>query len=132
MKKTTYFILFIILSALITYAGVDLLKFSARSENGNVVVSWQTVTESNLNHFVVERKTVNGSFMELGNVSPRSDKNYEYVDQSAFKTSDQLYVYRLKIVDNSGAVSYSQEVRVTHSNISSVKRTWGSIKALFR
>ena len=131
MKKTTYFILFIILSALITYAGVDLLKFSARSQNGNVVVSWQTVTESNLNHFVVERKTVNGSFMELGNVSPRSDKNYEYVDQSAFKTSDQLYVYRLKIVDNDGSVSYSEEKAVAH-NVSSVKRTWGSIKALFR
>lgn len=131
MKKTKYFISFIILSALITYAGVDLLKFSARSQNGNVVVSWQTVTESNLNHFVVERKTVNGSFMELGNVSPRSDKNYEYVDQSAFKTSDQLYVYRLKIVDNDGSVSYSEEKAVAH-NVSSVKRTWGSIKALFR
>jgi uncharacterized membrane protein len=131
MKKTTYIISFIILSALITYAGVDLLKFSARSQNGNVVVSWQTVTESNLSHFVVERKTVNGSFMELGNVSPRSDKNYEYVDQSAFKTSDQLYVYRLKIVDNDGSVSYSEEKAVAH-NVSSVKRTWGSIKALFR
>ncbi len=131
MEKTKYFISFIILSALITYAGVDLLKFSARSQNGNVVVSWQTVTESNLNHFVVERKTVNGSFMELGNVSPRSDKNYEYVDQSAFKTSDQLYVYRLKIVDNDGSVSYSEEKAVAH-NVSSVKRTWGSIKALFR
>ena len=132
MNKTKYLISFFILSAIITYAGVDLLKFSARSQNGNVVVAWQTVTESNLNHFVVERKTVNGSFMELGHVSPRSDKNYEYVDQSAFKTSDQLYIYRLKIVDNNGEVSYSQEVRVTHSNISSVKRTWGSIKALFR
>jgi hypothetical protein len=131
MKKTTYFILFIILSALITYAGVDLLKFSARSQNGNVVVSWQTVTESNLKHFVVERKTVNGSFIELGNVAPRSDKNYEYVDQSAFKTSDQLYVYQLKIVDNDGSVSYSREIQVAH-NVSSVKRTWGSIKALFR
>ena len=131
MKKTKYFISFIILSVLITYAGVNLLKFSVRSQNGNVVVSWQTVTETNLNHFVVERKTINGSFIVLGNVSPRSDKNYEYVDQSAFKTSDQLYVYRLKIVDNDGSVSYSEEKAVAH-NVSSVKRTWGSIKALFR
>lgn len=132
MKKTTYFISFIILSALITNAGVDLLKFSARSQNGNVIVAWQTVTESNLNHFVVERKTVNGSFMEIGNVAPRSDKNYEYVDQSAFKTSDQLYVYRLKIVDNDGSVSYSEEKAVAHNVSSVTKRTWGSIKALFR
>ncbi|MEK6553073.1 MAG: hypothetical protein AABZ54_06455 [Bacteroidota bacterium] len=132
MKKIKYFISFIILSALITYAGVNLLKFSVRSQNGNVIVSWQTVTETNLNHFVVERKTFNGSFIVLGNVAPRSDKNYEYVDQSAFKTSDQLYVYRLKIVDNDGSVSYSEEKAVAHNVSNITKRTWGSIKALFR
>ncbi|OGV06387.1 MAG: hypothetical protein A3J84_03720 [Ignavibacteria bacterium RIFOXYA2_FULL_37_17] len=90
------------------------------------------MAESNLNRFVVERKTVNGSFMELGNVAPRSDKNYEYVDQSAFKTSDQLYIYRLKIVDNDGSVSYSEEKAVAHNVSNITKRTWGSIKALFR
>ena len=131
MMKTKYFILVLVLSTGIVFAGVDLLKFSARSQNGNVVVGWQTVSESNLNYFAVERKTVNGSFVELGKVYPRSDKNYEYVDQSAFKTSDQLYVYRLKILDNDGSTSYSNEIAVPH-NVSSVKRTWGSIKALFR
>lgn len=115
----------------ILLAGADLLKFTARSSGGNIVVNWQTTTETNLKQFVVERKTLNGSFVEIGVVNPQADKNYEYVDQTAFKVSDQLYVYRLKIVDNDGSVSYSWEVAVPH-NVSSVKRTWGSIKALFR
>jgi len=131
MMKTRYIIAFVIISAVITFAGADILKFSARSQSGNVVIDWQTITETNVNRFVIERKTVNGSFIEIGSVNPRSDKNYEFVDQTAFKDADQLYIYRLKIVDNDGSVSYSEEKAVAH-NVSSVKRTWGSIKALFR
>lgn len=120
-----------LLSAVITFAGADLAKLTARSQNGNVLISWQSVTESNVRYYVVERKTVNGGFVELVTVYPKNDKVYEYLDQSAYKTTGTLYIYRLKIVDNDGSVSYSWEVSVPH-NVSSVKRTWGSIKALFR
>ena len=59
--------------------------------------------------------------------------NYEYTDQTAFKTNDQVYKYRIEIVDKDGSLSYSKEMSVLHNNgISGVKRTWGSIKALFR
>ena len=124
-------ILLIIITAGLIFAGVDLLKFTARSSGGNIILDWQTVSETNLHQYIIERNTVNGSFMEVGTILPRSDKNYEFVDQTAFKTYDQLYVYRLKIIDNDGSVSYSGEIAVPH-NVSSVKRTWGSIKALFR
>lgn len=130
--KSKSIIALLILSAGILLAGAQLLKFNVRSSSGNIVVEWQTSSETNLKQFVVERKTYNGSFIEVGSVLPRADRNYEFVDQTAFKTSDQLYIYRLKIVDNDGSVSYSEEKSVAHSNVSSVKRTWGSIKALFR
>lgn len=131
MKTIRNVILFLLIFGGILLAGTDLLKFSARSNGNNIIVSWQTSTETNLKQFVIERKTVNGSFSEIGVVYPQADKNYEFVDQTAFKATDQLYVYRLKIVDNDGSVTYSWEVAVPH-NVSSVKRTWGSIKALFR
>ncbi len=131
MKIKSIIILFLIVASVSLYAGADILKLTARSQNGNVVVFWQSSTETNLKHYVVERKTVNGSFVEVGTVLPKTDKNYEFTDQTAFKGAETLYVYRLKIVDNDGSVSYSWEVAVPH-NVSSVKRTWGSIKALFR
>jgi len=56
---------------------------------------------------------------------------YSYTDRTAYKTSDNVYVYRLRIVESGGTASFSQDVPVTHS-VSSVKRTWGSIKAMFR
>ena len=133
MTKFKYLISFlIILTAGLIFAGVDLRTFTVKSYSGNVVLNWETNSESNFNYFVIQRKTVNGGYVEIGNVSPKSDRTYEYVDQTAFKTSGQVYVYRLKMVDNDGNASYSGEVTVAHNSISSVKRTWGSIKALFR
>lgn len=129
--KNRILIALLLLTSVITFAGADILKLSARSQSGNVVVFWQASNETNLKQYVVERKTINGSFVDVGTMDPRSDKNYEFVDQSAFKSSDVLYVYRLRIVDNDGSISHSWEVSVPH-NVSSVKRTWGSIKALFR
>jgi len=132
--KTRLLIFTIIVSATILFAGVNLLKFNGHSQNGNVVLEWQTISETNFDHFVVEKKAYNnGTWVELGTVPPNSSKSYEYIDQSVFKTTDQLYIYRLGIVDTDGTVSYSNEIAVPHSNVSGVvKRTWGSIKALFR
>lgn len=128
--KIKFLILFLITLSVI-YAGAELVSFSAKSQNGNVVLNWQTSSETNLKHFVVERKSVDGSYFDIAVVEPRSDKNYQYIDQSAFKTLDAVYSYRLRIVDNDGSASYSSIQSVYH-NVSSVKRTWGSIKQLFR
>jgi hypothetical protein len=130
--KIKILILFLILSAGIILPGVFLLKFTVSSLNGNVVLDWQCSSESNLKDYVIQRKTVSGNYSDIASVQSRSDMNYEYVDQTAYKTDDQVYTYRLKIIDNDGSLSYSQEIPVLHNTISSVKRTWGSIKALFR
>ena len=130
MKKTL--ISSFILACSMLYAGAMLINFQATSRNGNVVITWQASSEVNLKHYVIERNTVKGSFVEIATVNPEADRNYEYVDQSAYKTSGAFYVYRLKIVDKDGSVTYSGEAGVLHDQTTSAKRTWGSIKALFR
>ena len=129
MKKQLLISILFIVSAL--YAGVNLLTYSVKSQDGNIVISWQTASETNLRNYVIERRTVKGNFIELASIEPRADKTYEYVDKSAYKSSDAVYVYKVVCVDNDGSVSDLFENSVAH-NVSSVKRTWGSIKALFR
>lgn len=117
---------------LTVYAGAYLDYFHGRSEGDDVRLEWKTGDENNLNHFSVERKTPQSSYNEIATVDPKgSNSYYTYIDQSAYKTDDMIFIYRLKIVDNDNQVSYSSEVTVSH-NISGVKRTWGSIKAMFR
>lgn len=131
MKKFSISLIVLIFTSVLT-AGAFLEYFSARSEYGNVKIEWKTADEINLKEFVIERKTLHGNFISVGSVAPKGDNSfYQFIDENVFKTTDYLFVYRIKIVDNDSKASYSKEVTVTH-NISDVKRTWGSIKAMFR
>lgn len=115
------------------FAGAVILKFTGSSQNGNVVLKWEVGSESDLNHYSIERKTINGNFVELGNIKPTNSSSYSYTDETAYKSSNSsIYVYRLKIVDNSNSATYSNEITVYNNGVSGIKKTWGSIKALFR
>jgi len=131
MKLSTIIISFLIIATV--YAGAYIEYFHARSESDDVKLEWQTGEETNLQNFVIERKTPQSSYTEIGSISPKGDNSYyTFTDQNAYKTNDMVFVYRLKIVDNSSVATYSADVTVSHSISSVYKRTWGSIKAMFR
>lgn len=131
--KTRYFLALGIFAIIATvYAGAYLDYFHGRSEGEDIRLEWKTGEEVNLENFIIERKTPQSTFVEIGSVDPKgSNSYYSYLDKSAYKMTDLIFIYRLKIVDNGGQSSYSNEVTVSH-NVSGVKRTWGSIKAMFR
>lgn len=125
-------LLTILLTATAIFAGTFLEYFHGRSEGDDIRLEWKTREEKNLQHFKIERKTPQSSFIEIATVQPKgSNSTYTYVDQSVYKPTDLIFIYRLKIVDTNGQSAYSNEVSVSHS-VSGVKRTWGSIKAMFR
>ncbi len=105
----------------------------AQSDGNNVTIQWGTTEEVSLSEFVVERQAgIEGGFILIGSVAPKGNNSfYEFVDQTAFKTITSVYQYRIKIVSQDGSYTYSKTVTVSH-NVSSVKRTWGSLKAMFR
>ena len=132
MKYSGIKILLVLAVAAVTFAGAYLDYFQASTDGGNVKIEWKTGDETNLNHYSIERKTPQLTYNEIATVQPKgSNSFYTFTDQSIYKAQDVLFVYRLKIVDNNQQVSYSGEVSVS-PNISGVKRTWGSIKAMFR
>jgi len=132
MKIRVSYIFTILLIATAVLAGTFLEYFQGRSEGEDIRLEWKTREEVNLQHFKVERKTPQSSFVDITTIQPKgSNSYYTYLDQSAYKTDNMLFIYRLKIIDTNGQASYSNEVSVSHS-VSGVKRTWGSIKAMFR
>ncbi|MCF6271342.1 MAG: hypothetical protein L3J41_16650 [Melioribacteraceae bacterium] len=114
------------------FLGVYYSDFNIVSDSNNVILSWHTTLEENLETTAIERKVVNGTFSEIGTTPAKGDNSsYTYVDENAFKAEGGIYKYRLKFINSDGTSSYSSEQAITH--ITSVeKRTWGSIKALFR
>ncbi len=134
MRKL-YFILFLFTIIVIpVVASATLVLFNAHSEGDNIVLTWQTASEDGIRDFVVQRRTVDGAFFDIDVIKARGDNSfYTYTDEDVFAKENNLFVYRLKMIDFNPNVppTYSDEVTVSH-NVSSVKRTWGSIKALFR
>ncbi len=132
MKNGLTLIITLFLVVSTALAGALLDYFHAQTEGDNVKLEWKTTTETNLSSFKVERKTPDTQFIELTSISPTGNNSvYTYTDQAAYKMTNPIFVYRLKIVDQDGSSAYSSEVTVS-PNISGVKRTWGSIKAMFR
>ncbi|MBZ0200243.1 MAG: hypothetical protein K8H86_10270 [Ignavibacteriaceae bacterium] len=114
------------------FAGAFLDYFQARSENENVRLEWKTGSEENLSNFVIERKTSQSNFIDIAVIEPKGDNSlYTYVDESAYKSNDLIFVYRLRIVEKNNQFTHSSQVSVS-TNLSGFKRTWGSIKAMFR
>lgn len=132
MKMKLSYLLLLILITTAVFAGTFLEYFQGRSEGEDIRLEWKTREEVNLQHFKVERKTPQSSFVDITTIQPKGNNSYyTYLDQSAYKPNNLLFIYRLKIVDTNGQASYSNEVSVSHS-VSGVRRTWGSIKAMFR
>lgn len=131
MKLSTIITAFLLIATV--YAGAYIQYFQGRSENDNIKLEWQTAEEVNLQKFVIERKTLQSSYGEIATIYPKGDNSYySYIDQNAYKATTNVYGYRLKIVDNNNQASYSQEITISHSISSIYKKTWGSIKAMFR
>ncbi len=123
-------VIIILISALV-FAGASIMNVSAKSDEGVVKVSWNVNSETNLKNYCIERKPLNGDYTEIGRIPAENKNYYEFMDYTAYKNDGAIYVYRIKLLDSDNSYTYSAEVNVSHQ-VSSVKRTWGSIKSLFR
>jgi len=132
MKKISLILTIILLGGTM-FSGAYFNSINGWSESNDIVIKWETGVENNLDHFTVERKTPNSSFVPINNIEPKGNNSvYKYIDEGLFKTDSDIYIYRIAIYENNNPTpAYSQEIAVSHS-LSFVKRTWGSIKAMFR
>ena len=98
----------------IVLAPVELADFTADKKEGNVMLHWSTVTETNNEYFEIER-SVDGQRFEAitqvpGAVNSIDFVHYEYLDKEV-PTTRKVY-YRLKQVDTDGEFAYSKIVSV--------------------
>jgi len=135
--------LFLALAALLvafsTTASVTFSDFRASSEADGIHLRWTTSQEDGIKDFAVEKASqINGQFIQLdGTIAAEgAGSTYQFIDNSLYKsTSSTLYTYRVRADGYDGSASYStaQSVSYSFTGLSGVaKRTWGSIKAMFR
>lgn len=133
MKYVLQIFAVLALTFTLIYAGAIIQSFEINSDNDNVILTWQSATEQNVKQYEILRGPDKDRLALIATVQAKGDNSqYTYIDENAYKSSDSFYAYGLVIRDNDGSKSEIMHRRILHENVSSVKRTWGSIKALFR
>jgi len=122
----------------ILFAGAVISDFHAQAGYNKVTLKWKSQNETNLKGFEIERSLEDkaSSFRKVEfvpvKVGDERQKEYEFEDSTVFKSLERTYYYRLKLIDNNDSSSYYDKVISVSPTISSVRQTWGSIKAMFR
>ncbi len=98
---------------------IHLLSFGAVKATGGAQVVWNTENEENYTNFTVERSSDGGTtFNDLGGFVSSEQGTYSFQDKNPPLTTD---LYRLKIVDLNGTVTYSNVVELSFGNATLTK-----------
>ncbi len=105
----------IILTVNASTTPVTLASFDATLSNSFVAISWTTATETNTDHFEIERSLDGKTFGKVGTQkasgTTTTKLNYTYKDDVS--TLSSMVFYRLKSIDKSGVFNYSGLKTVT-------------------
>jgi hypothetical protein len=113
------------------WAGAVVVEWKAEPEQNKIILQWKTSQEEEVVKFVVERSTDSAHFFEIGEVTARGPGFQYRFEDNKLGLTNSIFYYRLKIVNNDGSFQYTDTITAI-PNISSISRSWGSIKALFR
>ncbi len=143
MKSTKYIFIVFLASVIAIWASSSVIQnFTAESNGDSVTIRWTSAEEDGVQRYELERSTPSNSFDRLANfVAKGSSSSYSFVDNEAFMkdglsgnndlVAQKTYNYKLRIVYKNNKFAYSDMVTVQHKP-SSIRRTWGMIKEMFR
>jgi hypothetical protein len=114
-------------------ASVVFSRFDARTEGNAIVVSWEASVETDVSEYIVERRTIfDTQFLEMARVGARGANSlYSYKDDRVFKVQAEQVSYRLRMIDSRGSFVGATDAITVDYTPTAVRRTWGSIKAMF-
>lgn len=104
--------------------------FIVTSEGADIFLEWELTTEDSLENFQIYRKFDDESTYSLVEiVEPDGSKTYQFLDDDIFKNASRTISYELRILVSKE--TFVEERNILHSP-TSIQRTWGSIKSMFR
>ena len=112
---------------------VRLSYFNIEQENNDFILLWQAEEEEDVRHYEVYRKTsFIAEFERIQEITAHGpNKEYRFKDDQVYKSASEELDYRLDVVFTNGL---RQQVAARKLNYTptAIRRTWGSIKAMFQ
>ena len=96
---------------------LTLVSIEAQRTTNGIRIIWSTSSEQNLDGFIIQKQSLTGNFEDLtfiksksANGNSYSISNYSFTDEQAIVSIKNIY--RLKITNKDGSISYSKIVSV--------------------
>ncbi|MDO7850177.1 hypothetical protein [Hymenobacter convexus] len=133
-------VLLLVLGSAVAAMAASLTVFTAAYDSSRVRIDWEVNSETDVTGFDLARKGSNEtSYSAVTSVTPNGQRRYTYYDANVFRTATggaptpaQVggpFTYRLTIHSPGGDQSF---LTVLAGTPSSVQRSWGTIKSMFR
>ncbi len=114
--------------------GVELDFFKVAVKENDLVITWQANREEGVQRYELRRRTPasKGQYVLVAQIAPQgSGKLYRYVDRQVYKQSADEVAYQLWVIYLDGTAQQLAEQAINYTP-TAVRRTWGSIKAMFQ
>lgn len=138
MKKGVLILVLIICATMFVGATVSAQVISgpltAEPREGYIILRWNTLDESNVEKFQILRKEASqGEYLPIAEVGKKgNNSNYSYEDRTVFKTTGRVFQYMVRVVNTANLIAEEKSTSVSYGLSSAARRTWGSIKSMFR
>lgn len=136
MRRTPLYFLWIAILALggigqAVQAQIPLMNyFNLTSDGADVLLEWEIQSEEGVSEYRLFRKyNDEATFTHVATLPVSGLRKYSYLDDNIFKAEHRVLQYELQVVVQGKVYSFGRTL--TH-NPTSIQRTWGSIKAMFR
>ena len=110
------------------------LKYQRVAESdGDIFIEWEADLESDVRHYVISRRTpYTSGFEDIAEISAQgANKRYIFRDTDVYKISADRIEYRLAAVYVTAERKDFPLLTINYTP-TAVRRTWGSIKAMFQ
>jgi len=140
MKVIRFILALVVTVSLAVAVEVSVEYLTARSDGRSITIEWKPTTERDVKRYDLERSNDNRSWMPIASFDAKGNGTvYRYVDSDVLgkssdndpRTTAKVYYYRLRIFGSDNSISYTSSTAVSH-NLSTVRRTWGMIKEMFK
>jgi hypothetical protein len=95
---------------------VEWLSFTVKSSEGKNTLNWSTASETESDHFEIERGREKNDFQKIGSMiaagNSTSIHSYSFTDE----TAEEISYYRIKEVDRNGNYFYSEIIAAKFSD----------------
>jgi hypothetical protein len=113
---------------------VELRAFQVSGGLNEIRVEWSVQNETETVRYIVRRKMQrDADFVPVSEIDARGQGSYTFTDRNVYKASESVeqVFYAVVAVQKDGSRELLGQTSVLYT-ASTVRRTWGSIKAMFQ